>query len=98
MRALLRPGEVCHFATAAREIAFDSPMLLVGAPAAGNAGIGDLTTKHMNALFDRPIPRGLWWRARHCWKLFGQRWMTYHLDDNLDGIDVLSELFDCGAT
>ena len=56
MRALLRPGEVCNFATAAREIAFDSPMLLVGAPAAGNAGIGDLTAIHMSALFDRPIP------------------------------------------
>ena len=56
MRALLRPGEVCNFATAAREIAFDSAMSLVGAPAAGNAGIGDLNAIHMNALFDRPIP------------------------------------------
>ena len=56
MRELLRPGEVCNFATAAREIAFDSAMPLVGAPAAGNAGSGDLNTIHMNALFDRPIP------------------------------------------
>ena len=56
MRALLCLGDVSHLATAGHLIAFASPMPLVGAPAAGNVGIGDLTTIHRHALFDRLIP------------------------------------------
>ena len=42
----MRLGEVCHFTTAARQSAFDSPMLLVGALVVGNVRIGDLATIH----------------------------------------------------
>ena len=53
----MRLGEVCHFATAAHQSAFDSPMLLVGAlVVVGNVRIGDLATIHGHALFDRSTP------------------------------------------
>ena len=56
MMALSRHGELCHSTTAARESAFDSPMLLVGGLVVGTARVGELLTIHGHALLASSAP------------------------------------------